>query len=308
MNLGFTHLLLSRMPLPLKGLTHWALSSMRPTEPSNPSKQRQSPKGQIAIEQCKQSLIAVIEGQILPRLLDAHAGISLEVNDSSASGAHPTHDDVHAFAVACLDAPHEAPLTLARSLMANGVSRESIFLELITPAARQLGKWWEEDHFDFTQVSQGLVRMHQVTRDLGFNHNSAPQIAGEVRRIMLACAPGSQHILGITILADFFRVAGWQVVVEISSHESELQRSVENEWFDMVGLSVGLVEQLPTLPNLIQHLRVHSRNPHALFILGGAALLSPQPSPMTHSQWGADGVSTDAAEAVKLATRLTNGM
>jgi methanogenic corrinoid protein MtbC1 len=303
MNLGFTHTLFDRVPFPLKSLSDWALSAMRPPTPSATTRLVQSDDGQSGSDQCKQSLIAIIEGQILPRLLDAHAGISMTGHAKPSDGIQPTQDEIHAFAIACLGFPQDNPLRMAQALMDKGVSRESIFLGLITPAARQLGEWWEQDHFDFTQVSQGLVLMHQVTRDLGFNHNSAPQIAGDIRRIMLACAPGSQHILGITILADFFRIAGWQVVVEISSQESELLRSVQHEWFDMVGLSVGLIEQLPTLPMLIEHLRTHSKNPHAAFILGGAAFLSKQhhPSP---KHWGADGVSTDAAEAVKLANRL----
>jgi methanogenic corrinoid protein MtbC1 len=303
MNLGFTHPLFDRLPYPLKALSDWAFSTMHPTAQSATTRHIQSDDGQSGSDQCKQSLIAVIEGQILPRLLNAHAGISMTAHAKASDGIQPTQDEIHAFAIACLGFPQDNPLRMAQTLMDKGVSRESIFLGLITPAARQLGEWWEQDHFDFTQVSQGLVLMHQVTRDLGFNHNSAPQIAGDIRRIMLACAPGSQHILGITILADFFRVAGWQVVVEISSQESELLRSVQHEWFDMVGLSVGLIEQLPTLPKLIEHLRTHSKNPQSVFILGGAALLSKQHHPTT-KHWGADGISTDAAEAVQLANRL----
>ena len=304
MNIGITNNWLDRMPSPVKGLTDLILSSVRTAGEGMHARPLSTQNSETSNDQCKQSLIAVIEGQILPRLLGAHAGIDLQKVRVGESNK-PSKEDVHAFAVACLGSPPENPLNMAQALMAKGVSRESIFLELITPAARQLGEWWEQDHLDFTQVSQGLVLMHQVTRDLGFNHNSAPQAAGDIRRIMLACAPGSQHILGITILADFFRVAGWQVVVEISSQATELQRSVQNEWFDTVGLSVGLVEQLPTLPGLIENLKTHSRNPQTAFILGGAALLNPQHSHSTN-RWGADGISTDAAEAVKLANRLIN--
>ncbi len=303
MNIGFTNNWLDRMPSPIKGLTDWVMSSVRSAGEGVPAKRHSTPNAESANEQCKQSLIAVIEGQILPRLLGAHAGIEMPEMVRAGESIQPSKEDVHAFAVACLEVPQKDPLNLVNALLAKGVSRESIFLELITPAARQLGEWWEQDHLDFTQVSQGLVHMHQVTRDLGFNSNSAPQTAGDIRRIMLACAPGSQHILGITILADFFRVAGWQVVVEISSHESELLRSVQQEWFDVVGLSVGLVEQLPTLPTLIEHLKTQSRNPHAIYILGGAALLTTQAGGSAE-HWGADGVSTDAAEAVLLANRL----
>jgi methanogenic corrinoid protein MtbC1 len=176
--------------------------------------------------------------------------------------------------------------------LAKGVLKEQIFLDLITPAARLLGQQWTDDEIDFVQVSQGLMQMHHVTRDLGYVNSDIPQVAGDVRRILLACAPGTQHILGLAIVADFFRNAGWQVI-----------SAVKAEWFDLIGLSVGLMEQLPTMPPLITKIKNLSRNPQSKVVLGGPALLTQD---LQTSLWGSDGVSTDAAEAVKLANRLVN--
>ena len=90
-------------------------------------------------------------------------------------------------------------------------------------------------------------------------------------------------------------------MVEISTSESVLIHAVSHEWFDVIGLSVGLVEQLPEIPALIQRLKTASRNPNAFVILGGPALL--QPDIQAHSL-GADAVSVNAAEAVNLAGDL----
>ncbi len=255
-------------------------------------------------DDCKQSLMTVIEAQILPRLLGAHPN---EVDLAPLRDQlvlHPSEQDVVSFSQACLGHAQPAPVQMVQALLAKGVLKEQIFLDLITPAARLLGQQWTDDEIDFVQVSQGLMQMHQVTRDLGYVNSDIPQVAGDVRRILLACAPGTQHILGLAIVADFFRNAGWQVVVEISNHEQELISAVKAEWFDLIGLSVGLMEQLPTLPPLITKLKKLSRNPQSQIMLGGPALLSQDGNA---SLWGADGVSTDAAEAVKLANRLVNG-
>jgi hypothetical protein len=88
MNLGFTHTLFDRVPSPLKSLSDWALSAMRPPTPSATTRLVQSDDGQSGSDQCKQSLIAVIEGQILPRLLDAHAGISMTGHVKASGGIH----------------------------------------------------------------------------------------------------------------------------------------------------------------------------------------------------------------------------
>ena len=123
----------------------------------------------------------------------------------------------------------------------------------------------------------------------------------DVRRIMLASAPGSQHILGLAMVSEFFRAEGWQVVVEISTTEKALLHAVSHEWFDVIGLSVGLVEQLPHIPALMANLKNASRNPNTCVILGGPALLDAD----NHAKVGqADGISISAPEAVKLAGDL----
>jgi methanogenic corrinoid protein MtbC1 len=69
----------------------------------------------------------------------------------------------------------------------------------------------------------------------------------------------------------------------------------------VLGLSVGVVEQLEDLPALIQTLRQHSRNPEMRVLLGGPAFFTQT---VEATRLGADGISLDAAEAVALAVRL----
>jgi len=255
-------------------------------------------------EDCKDSLLAVIEQQIIPRLLNVQQFFSgkSKVLDDYEPIAQPT--EYEAFTQFCLKGDSPQANAIVNSLMDSGLSQERIFLELITPAARQLGVLWEQDLCDFTQVTCGLAIMHQTIYRLGYESPAKPREEGGSERVMLACAPGSQHFLGLTIVADFFRKAGAEVVMEISSTESELQRAVANEWFDVVGISVALEAQLPTLPTLIQHVRESSGNPKILVVLGGPVFLRKEFSPQT---LGADAIFTDAREAVGAVKRLVRG-
>ncbi len=256
-------------------------------------------------EDCKDSLLAVIEQQIIPRLLNVQqffTGKSM-VLDESEPIAQPT--EYEAFTQFCVKGDSLKANGIVDALMDSGLSQERIFLELITPAARQLGVLWEQDLCDFTQVTCGLAIMHQTIYRLGYESPAKPREEGGSERVMLACAPGSQHFLGLTIVADFFRKAGAEVVMEISSTESELQRAVANEWFDVVGISVALEAQLPALPTLIQHVRESSGNPKILVVLGGPVFLRKEFSPQT---LGADAIFTDAREAVGAVKRLVRGV
>ena len=224
------------------------------------------------------------------------------VLDESETIAQPT--EYEAFTQFCVKGDSLKANGIVDALMDSGLSQERIFLELITPAARQLGVLWDQDLCDFTQVTCGLAIMHQTIYRLGYESPAKPREEGGSERVMLACAPGSQHFLGLTIVADFFRKAGAEVVMEISSTESELQRAVANEWFDVVGISVALEAQLPALPALIQHVRESSGNPKILVVLGGPVFLRKEFSPQT---LGADAIFTDAREAVGAVKRLVRG-
>ncbi len=255
-------------------------------------------------DNCKDSLLAVIEQQIIPRLLNVQhffRGTSKAVEVSDFVAEQPEYET---FTQSCLKGDSPTANGIVDALMAKGLSQEQIFLELITPAARQLGVLWEQDLCDFTQVTCGLAIMHQTIYRLGYESTARSREEGDTERIMLACAPGSQHFLGLTIVADFFRKAGAEVVLEISSTESELLRAVANEWFDAVGISIALEEQLQTLPRLVQHLRESSGNPKIRVVLGGPIFLRKEFSPQT---LGADAIFTDARQAVGAVKRLIRG-
>ncbi|MFN9728494.1 B12-binding domain-containing protein [Acidovorax sp.] len=255
-------------------------------------------------EDCKESLNAVIEQQIIPRLLNVQQFFSGKVLLAAQAPEHEALEaqpEFQSFTQFCLNADALKANQIVDALTARGLTNDRIFLELITPAARHLGVLWEQDLCDFTQVTCGLAMMHQMIYRLGYESPAGQREEGESERVMLACAPGSQHFLGLTIVADFFRQTGSEVVLEISSSESELLRAVANEWFDVVGISVAIEAQLSTLPDLITHLRASSGNPKVRVVLGGPIFLIHDVSP---AELGADAIFTDAREAVGAVKRL----
>jgi methanogenic corrinoid protein MtbC1 len=158
-----------------------------------------------------------------------------------------------------------------------------------------LGKLWEDDLCSFTDVTCGLAIMHHVIYRLGYEFRDGPHVKGEQINVMMCCAPGSTHLLGASIVGDLFRREGANVVLEISSTEQELVRSVSNEWFDVIGISVALESQLLHLKSLIQNLRDNSGNPNVKVLLGGAIFMLVD---ATADMFGAEMIATNAPEAV----------
>jgi methanogenic corrinoid protein MtbC1 len=282
----------------------WTTMSVLGSSISRPKRQSNcGQEGDEGYEECKGSLRSVIESQIIPRLLQAHTTIAASNAQSFNTTYSPGNAEVEAFATLCVHPAPETASAFVRGLQRDGVSNDDLFLKLMAPAARCLGTWWEEDKTDFTVVTLGLLRMQQITHELGYDYQEGPKNAGMVRRVMLASAPGTQHILGLVMVSEFFRKEGWQVVVEIANTDKEIFQAAGNEWFDLIGLSVGLVEQVPTLADLITRVKKASRNPDTPVLLGGPAFFSCD---VSAASLGANGIALDALDGVKLASSIVD--
>jgi methylmalonyl-CoA mutase cobalamin-binding subunit len=105
------------------------------------------------------------------------------------------------------------------------------------------------------------------------------------------------HLLGATIVGDLFRREGASVVIEVSSTQQELVRAVENEWFDVIGISVAIESQLQPLKSLIKELKHRSGNPHVKVLLGGPIFTLVD---VRADMFGADLIANNAPQAVAL--------
>jgi len=271
------------------------------------------PQGSAAApgsQECRAALRSVVELQIIPRLLQGRRGgaamVVVPPAQATPAGAPiaqaiPCAADVQAFAHLCAAGDRAGCTVLVERLRTDGLQPDSVLMELVAPAARYLGEQWEDDRLDFMAVTLGLVLMHEVIHALGYEIQDGPQASGAVLRVMLASAPGSQHVLGLSIVSEFFRKAGWQVVLEVSPSSAELCRAVRNEWFDLLGLSVGLDTQLPELPGLIAQLRQASRNPDVPVLLGGPVFMSGE---LSAQAFGAQAICLDPRESLSVAREL----
>jgi len=251
--------------------------------------------------ECQSSILSIIEAQIIPRLLKAERVNGNNLTLVPASRAMPSKEEIDSFVELCVSQDPFVAMIFVNKLLEEGLNTEHIFLELITPAARALGTQWDLDRMDFVDVTHGLVRLHAIAHEIGFAYQDGPVLQGEIKRIMIASAPGSEHLLGPTIVADFFRKAAWQVVIEISSSKKQLVQAVENEWFDTVGLSVSIAPQLTDLADLVDQIKQRSRNPRVVVLLGGPIFTVQN---LQASDFGAAGICVDAKEAVSLALAL----
>jgi methanogenic corrinoid protein MtbC1 len=246
-------------------------------------------------------LLRTIEAEIIPRLMLAHRTSPFELAACEVASSRIGREEVVEFASLVIAQPAEVAIACVEARRADGVPLEAIYLDLVAPAARHLGELWEADLCDFTQVTLGLWRLQQVMHELSPVFQSETDCEARPRRALLVPAPGSQHTLGLFMVSEFFRRAGWDVWGEPTTTMTDMAALARAEWFDLVGLSVGSECLLEDLSSLIGRLREVSLNPSITVMVGGQLFAA-------HPEWaaavGADATAGDAPQAVVRAEAL----
>ncbi len=95
--------------------------------------------------------------------------------------------------------------------------------------------------------------------------------------LLLLTEPGAQHSMGLFMLSEFFKRAGWSVTVGVPQDVAEFRQLFQSDWFDAVGVSVSTDRHLETLASLLPALRQGSDNLRLhVFVGGPMAFVAPE--------------------------------
>jgi methanogenic corrinoid protein MtbC1 len=243
------------------------------------------------------SVVRTIRTRIIPKIV-----LALRSTPKAPEPARQESPDAIAqFAALVMSDNDAAALAFVQRMMAQGTPVESVFLDLLAPTAQYLGELWESDATDFANVTLGVGHLQLIMRQLGeiFCGQANPSDSGE--SALLTTIPGEQHSFGLSMVAEFFRRAGWNLCTGPFSSHQELTSLVHNHWFDVVGFSVSSDRRLNELKQDIRDIRRDSRNRNVGIMLGGPMMAR---DPGLVASMGADMMSLDAATAPQQAREL----
>ncbi|MDJ0852105.1 MAG: cobalamin-dependent protein [Myxococcota bacterium] len=240
------------------------------------------------------ALIGAIEGEIIPRLMLAHEPAvaptdpprddKLSLEDREQFLASVTHDSA------------DVTRAMIDALLGRGVTQETILLDLLATTARRLGELWEEDRVDFTDVTIGLCRLHQVLREQGAPWPDEKSPTGDRRapRILLTTACADQHVFGVLLVAEFFRRASWRVRSEPGATRDALSSLLAEQTFEVLGLSAACSTVAEDVGEDVAAFREAARNREMKILVGGRLFVE---DPGLVARIGADGAAFDAKTA-----------
>jgi methanogenic corrinoid protein MtbC1 len=249
---------------------------------------------QRAVAPRKASLVNTIEGEVVPRLMLSRRRLAGLTPAPTATDVVADPADLDELTRLLLQHEVGVAKRFVRQVRERGLPLESVCLGLLAPAARRLGRMWEEDLCDFATVTVGLCHLHEALREVGCGSRTETADGAPASAVLLTPLPGEQHTFGLLMVAEFFRRNGWSVTTEYPATGAELLELVNSERYALVGLTVGRREQLDGLSSRITQIRRASRNRSIGVMLGGR-IFTEQPE--LAARLGADATGADARAA-----------
>ncbi len=249
------------------------------------------------------SLIAsVVEKQLLPKLTLAGKAAHRHAEQAGDDRESVRAGEIDTFVELLLTSARGTCVGYISDLHTSGVALESIYLDLLAPAAQQLGPMWLSDELSFTEISIALARLQALVTKVARSEAPAPIEIDPERHIVLARARNEQHAFGLLMVAEFFRLAGWRVSGGLDLDTGQqLGALLRDNWYSVLGLTAGSRRMALDLKDDIQSAKAVSRNPKLVVIVGGPAFLE---EPDLLSEIGGDYLAADGFEAVEKAEAL----
>lgn len=248
-------------------------------------------------------LAQALEHDVIPRLVRAHRPADGAANAGAVPG-DVSAAEVAEFAELALNGEDGALGAAVATLRERGIGVEAVYLELLAPTAHLLGRMWEDDLCHFSAVTVALGRMQRLLRELSPAFGREIEHPPHGRRALFVQPRDEQHSFGLSMVAEFFRREGWDVVGGVGGTITDPGRMVGEMWVDVLGFSIGSDLRLPWLQQQIEAARQATRNPDLVVMVGGPPFLE---HPEFAREAGADATARDARDATRLAEELMSG-
>ncbi|GAA3304638.1 cobalamin B12-binding domain-containing protein [Dactylosporangium vinaceum] len=162
--------------------------------------------------------------------------------------------DAYDAYVQCLAAADEdGAIDIAGGLLHSGHDAEAVLLDLVAPAQRQVGEWWQRNEWS---IAQEHAATHISERVVAALAAATPRRAATRGRVVVACLDGEWHALPARIVAEVLRLRGWSVTfLGASVPVAHLVTYVHQQDVDAAALSCALSTRLPAAHLAVQAAR-----------------------------------------------------
>lgn len=215
-----------------------------------------------------------------------------ELDPSTPSGALALK-----YIAACLEGNPRRAIELVMDSSAARESLEAVYLDVIFPAMREIGRMW---HGAEASVAEERVVSDTTRRLMTLLTHARARAGDSGRTVVSAAVAGNAHDMGVRAVADFFDSAGWRsLCLGADVPAGDVAGAAQFFGADLVVLATTLTTQLKNLQATIAALRASSGEGVSILV-GGLAFAD---APDLWRRLGADGYA-GAGEAVEIGREL----
>ena len=223
------------------------------------------------------------------------AGVALE--ECALDPADPSGALALKYIAACLEGNPRRAIALVMEAAGDSESLEAIYLDVIFPAMREIGRMW---HGAEASVAEERMVSETTRRLMTLLTHRRAQVENTGKTVITAAVAGNAHDMGVRAVADFFEAAGWRsLCLGANVPAADVAYAAQFFGADLVVLAATLTTQIKSLQATIAALRA-STGEGARILVGGLALAD---SPDLWQRLGADGFA-GAGEAVEIGREL----
>jgi MerR family transcriptional regulator, light-induced transcriptional regulator len=206
------------------------------------------------------------------------------------------------FQAALLAGDQRQSLAVVNSCIDNGHHLVDVERYVIQPAMYRIGEKWQANQVTVAQehIATAIV---QSVMTVALLRSKPP--APISRRVLLACAAGNHHTIGLRMVADSFQLAGWEIQYLGGDVPTRSLIQQVGAWSpDLVALSLSFAQQLRVVKDIIAQLKTRFGPSRPRVIIGGLVINRFN---RLGDVVGADARSIDAKAAISAAAQLFNG-
>lgn len=208
-------------------------------------------------------LFSVIESNLLPRLLRNHRTAARVGPD------RPTAEEFEAFFAHLVRDDEQALAATIEQTLARGVAMETVFSDLLVAAHARMAQAGAADATELVAHTVAVARLQELLRRHSRAFQSERMPRASDRRVLLMSREGDLHGFGMSLAGEFFRHAGWDVVVSVTADPATETQRVRGVRFDVAGVWVGDAGHVAWARGLGAALRASSCHQPLVFLACG---------------------------------------
>ncbi|WP_293986224.1 homocysteine S-methyltransferase family protein [uncultured Megasphaera sp.] len=198
---------------------------------------------------------------------------------------------------AVLEGEKDAVVSLAQAELAKGMAPDAVINDLLIPAITKVGDLYDKQVYFLPQL---IASAHTMETAIAYLEPLIKKEPGQqdMATIVIATVEGDVHDIGKNLVGLMLRNYGYKVIdLGKDVPAGKIIETALREKASVVGLSALMTTTMMHMKDVVAE--AADKHYGGKIIIGGAAV-----TPSFSDEIGADGYSKDAAECVKLVSRL----